>query len=280
MAFLLQSYAQSHSYNLSEPTEKIYLPEILNEVSGLTMVDQTTIACIQDELGIVFFFNLHSKKIMQQLHFEKEGDYEGITNVGNSLFILRSDGLITEIENYKSENFKVMGHETNIPAKDNEGLCHDFSNNRLLIGCKSKLEAASASKNIRAIFGFDLKSKKLTEKPIFEFDVNKLKAYAESQGIEMYDKITKTGIQKDGKLAFKISGIAIHPITQKLYIISAKDHLFFVMDGNGNPEYIERLEKEIFNKPEGITFLNNGDLLITNEGQDHKATLLRFNMKI
>jgi len=37
------------------------------------------------------------------------------------------------------------------------------------------------------------------------------------------------------------------------------------------------LDPRVFNKAEGITFMENGDMLITNEGQDHRPTLLRFN---
>lgn len=38
----------------------------------------------------------------------------------------------------------------------------------------------------------------------------------------------------------------------------------------GNLEYIEQLDPIMFNKAEGITFYDNGDMLITNEGQDKK----------
>ncbi len=45
---------------------------------------------------------------------------------------------------------------------------------------------------------------------------------------------------------------------------------------NGNIEHIEQLNPTMFNKAEGITFYENGDMLITNEGQDNKPTLLHF----
>ena len=76
------------------------------------------------------------------------------------------------------------------------------------------------------------------------------------------------------------SAIAVHPITKKLYLLSASDHLFFIFNStNGEIEHLELLNPDIFNKAEGITFMDNGDMIITNEGQNKNPTLLRFNYK-
>jgi hypothetical protein len=48
---------------------------------------------------------------------------------------------------------------------------------------------------------------------------------------------------------------------------------------DGSIEHIELLDPTMFNKAEGITFYDNGDMLITNEGQDKKPTLLYFKYR-
>lgn len=48
---------------------------------------------------------------------------------------------------------------------------------------------------------------------------------------------------------------------------------------NGDIEHIEQLNPTMYNKAKGITFYENGDMLITNEGQDKKPTLLYFKYK-
>ena len=48
---------------------------------------------------------------------------------------------------------------------------------------------------------------------------------------------------------------------------------------NGNLEHIEKLNPVLFNKAEGLSFYPNGDVLISNEGQAHQPTLLKFNYK-
>ena len=50
----------------------------------------------------------------------------------------------------------------------------------------------------------------------------------------------------------------------------------FVIGTSGDMTKAGDLE-ELFNNPEGITFLENGDLIITNEGQMGIPTLLKFN---
>ena len=46
----------------------------------------------------------------------------------------------------------------------------------------------------------------------------------------------------------------------------------------GGEEYV--LSPKLFPQPEGITFKNNGDMYISNEGVSTKSTLLKFLYKL
>ena len=87
--------------------------------------------------------------------------------------------------------------------------------------------------------------------------------------------------KKDEKkpiIEFRPSAIGIHPLTNKLFVVSGMEKLLFVFDMSGNIEFIEKLDPDIFNQPEGITFLKNGDMLISNEDKkNNKPTIVRFN---
>lgn len=268
-------------YNLSKPVHSFILPDTLREISGLTDIDSATIACIQDENGILFVYNILENKLITQYTFSLDGDYEGITRVGDTMYILRSDGALLEISNYRKPDFKVIYHTTNIPANNNEGLCYDPYNNRLLIACKGKIGKGQEFKDKRVIYGFDLKTNKLTEEPVFDFDLALIKAFALKNDIEL----PTTTRKKKGEtvteplLKLMTSAIGVHPVSRKLYLLSASDHLFFIFNMNGEIEHIEPLRPEIFNKAEGITFLDNHDMIITNEGQDGNPTLLWFSYK-
>lgn len=214
--------------------------------------------------------------ISSQFVFHNDGDYEGIARAGNTIFVLRSDGILYEIPDYRTDEFARNKYKTEIPAKDNEGLCYYKKKNLLLIGPKSNIEGKKKSK--RGIYGFSLETKMLLEKPVIKFDLDEIKDYAMKHKLNLSETRNKNG-ESGPKIELRISDICIHPITNKLFLISGMEQLFLVFDLNGTLEYMEKLDPVLFNQPEGITFLNNGDMLISNEGGPGKATLLRFNYR-
>ncbi|UPT66363.1 MAG: hypothetical protein M0D57_18135 [Sphingobacteriales bacterium JAD_PAG50586_3] len=264
------------SYNYANPAETIILPDTLREVSGVAILDSTTVSFIQDENGILFTYSLREKRITKQQEFAIDGDYEEITRVGKSVYILRSDGTLFEIADYENAASDVDTFNTGIPAVDNEGLCYDKANNRLLIACKSKLDKSAGDKDSRAIYGFDLTTKTLSSTPVYNFDLKEIKKFAEDNKVDI-PQSKKKGKNGGADIKFKTSAIDIHPITKKLYLLSAADHLLFIFNLDGTLENIEVLDKDRYNKAEGLAFFANGDMLITNEAQNKKPTLLRLN---
>lgn len=264
-------------YDFSKPTLNDELPPILHEISGLAIIDSSSIACVQDEDGILFIYNIKKHKITQQHTFGLKGDYEGITLVNDVLYVLRSDGVLFEIKDHQTKKLKVKTYSTRVPAINNEGLCYDAINNRLLIGAKGKINKDPTNKDIRLIYAFDLKTKTLNQSPAFNFNITDINLTAKMQGIHFPKKQNKKGKSIEHGFKFNTSEISIHPITHHLFVLSATEHVLFVFNKNGALEYIEQLNPLVFNKSEGLDFFQNGDLIISNEGQTHMPTLLRFN---
>ena len=73
------------------------LPAILKEISGISFIDNDRIACIQDEMGSVFIYNLSTSSLEDQVSFAAPGDFEGIAMVNKTAWVLRSDGKLFEI---------------------------------------------------------------------------------------------------------------------------------------------------------------------------------------
>jgi len=265
------------NYNLSKPDNIYVLPFSFKEVSGITSTGESRIACIQDENGILYTYDLISGQIINRLSFFGNGDYEGIAMVDKSVFILRSDGMLFEVSGFESENYKTLTYQTDIQEKDSEGLCFDKSANRLLIAPKSQPEKNSGNKDKRFIYAFDLKSKKLIRNPVYVFDLSLINKFALDNDIKVPKNSDKKGDKKEPDIEFRPSAVGIHPITNKLYLISGVEKLLFVFDRNGKIEFMAKLDKDLFNQPEGITFLKNGDMLISNEGENKNPRLLRFN---
>jgi len=268
---------KSIGYDLIKPDTIFFLPEILHEISGLTAIDSNSFACIQDELGIVFIYDLKQKEITNQLRFAEKGDYEDITRVGKKLFILRSDGVLFEISNYDAKETEARSYSTDIPCDNNEGLCYDRNNERLLIAPKVKLRENPIYNDMLVIFGFDLNSRNLLQEPVAGFQLTDINQFALNHSINLHTKKKKQAVNTESGIQIRPSAVGIHPLTNDLYILSGADKLLLVFNRNGNVEHIEKLDPHLFNKAEGIAFLENGDMFISNEGKDKQPTILRFN---
>lgn len=267
-------------YDFSSPDSNHSLPEILNEISGQTILNDSTIACVQDENGIIFLYDTKKNSIRQQITFAGDGDYEGICLVNEDLYVLRSDGVLYRVVKYASAFSTTEEYPTGIPADNSEGLCYDSLENCLLIACKSRIGDSKEDKDLRAVYEFDLATKKLSAEPVYELSVNTAIDFAVAHDIDLPTKEKKKG--EEPNLKFRMSAIGVHPVTRDLYILSATDHMLFIYNhepgetGAAELLYMELLNETLFNKAEGISFYADGDVLITNEAQDKTPTLLRF----
>ena len=98
------------------------LPRVLEEVSGIDYIDKERIACIQDEVGELFIYNLVSKQIEKRIKFAENDDFEGVAMVGNKAYIMRSDGKIFSIDDIRVENPVIEKYDTQMSFKyDFEG---------------------------------------------------------------------------------------------------------------------------------------------------------------
>lgn len=263
-------------FNFKKPSFNLSLPFELREISGLTDFSSNEIACVQDENGIIFIYNLESDSIIGQYNFGANGDFEGLTRVDSTYYVLRSDATLLEVR-YPWDSTNVTETKLNIPTRDNEGLCYDERDNRLLLAPKSKMGKGEHLKNIRAIYAIDLVTKELNETPLFLINIDEIVDFANTHAIPLPQKLSKQSTDSISALKFMPSSLAVHPKTDEIYIISAIDHTLAVFDKKGTILNFIYLDPILFNKPEGITFLQNGDMVITNEGQMGRPTLLKFD---
>ncbi len=263
-------------YNLSKPSKIFVLAAALNEISGITTLSQNEIACVQDEVETIFIYDLSKEAIIKEYTSQLTGDFEEIALVGNAMYLLRSDGVLIEHKDYSKLSVEKKEFKLNLPSANNEGLCFDKKNNRLLIAAKSKAGKGNENKDIRLIYGFDLKNKILSKEPIFKLSIDKI----EEKALAMKIAVPMRTIKKTGKevsdFNFRPSAISVHPFSHLIYILSSSDKLLLTMNEKGNIIHLFALDPVLFNKAEGITFLPDGDMLISNEAQKGKPTLLKF----
>ena len=76
------------------------------------------------------------------------------------------------------------------------------------------------------------------------------------------------------------SGIAIHPISGKTYLLAHVGKALIVFDENGEIEEYMPLNPSLFPQPEGICFNQQGDLFISNEASFSRPSILKFSYRL
>jgi uncharacterized protein YjiK len=268
-------------YDLNNPDETYILPKYLVEISGLAYYQKDKILCEQDEKAEIYVFSLDKKEIVNKYKFGDRGDFEDIAVIGQTVYMLRSDGRIFEVENFENENRKVTEHKTPLSKKnDTEGLMYDKLSNSMLIACKGSpdIEKDKQYKGYKAVYKFDLGKMKLDKKPEFLVSLKKPDSYKEfnlSTGSSLGDKIS--GLTKY-EIGFQPSGLALHPANNEIYLIASVGKILIILDRKGKVLDLQALDPSIFEQPEGICFSPSGDLFISNEGKDGRGYILKFGI--
>ncbi|MBP9790115.1 MAG: hypothetical protein KBD57_06215, partial [Bacteroidia bacterium] len=73
-----KGFSSDFFYSLAKPDFDRSLPVELKEISGLTDVNDSQFACVQDEHGILYLYNMPSSSISKRINFGPPGDYEGL----------------------------------------------------------------------------------------------------------------------------------------------------------------------------------------------------------
>ena len=262
-------------YNFETPSVSFELQNRLREISGLTVIDDNTVAAIQDEDGKVYMIDMQDGKVKDDFRFEEKGDFEAIERVGDDLFVLRSDGTLFEIRSFLSKGRTTQKIKTPLKSRhDTEGLAYDTQHNRLLVLCKEF--PGEGLKGKRAIYAFDLETYTLSEAPVYTLDLEEIAEFAvkeENAYLRFSRKLLSEGFNQGG---FKPAALAIHPVSKHLFIVSSVEKLMLELRTDGTIEAAWSLPDKLFRQPEGLAFMPGGDLIVSNEGDGKDATLLRF----
>ncbi len=262
--------AAAPPYAFDAPDAAYALPSVLNEISGLTALDDRHLGAVQDEEGDLYVIDVDSARIVAVHNFGKDGDYEGVERVGDRVYVLRSDGRLFEIADWHTEKADADGFETGLHNRcDAEGLAAD--GDRLLIACKES--AGRGRKGMRAIFAFDLETRTLQLEPAYAVHADSFGVRGRSGADEAVRELVRPLADING---FKPAALAVHPLTGQLYIVSSVRKLVVVLERDGTLSAIWPLPDGLFRQPEGLAFLPDGTLFVSNEASGSNPTLLRF----
>lgn len=274
------------SYDLNKPDKLWHLPDGLAEISGLSFIDKDRLACNQDEKGNIYIFNIKKGELENKIKFNGSGDYEAIEVVGEDVWIIKSNGYLYRVKDYKkNKSYKEHKYKTSFDERNNiEGLGYDPVKHRVLIACKGYPFIGNKHKKrtdkFKAVYEFDLKNNKLNKKPVFLISLDSVRYY------KSYNTITRLGVEisssfdsSEGDASFKPSGIAVHPVTGNIYVLASVGKSLIVLNPQGEILALIRLKKEIHKQPEGICFSPEGTLYISNEDKGGRGSIMVFYQK-
>lgn len=247
-----------------EIIERWHMPDELTEISSNTFIDADRVACVQDNDGIIFTYNLKTKKVENELAFGAKGDYEGLAIVNSIYYVLRGDGLLFEINPSKKGKPTVKQYKLPLELEnDTEPMFYDEPNNRLLIGVK---EIDPSGGKGKGIYSFDLGTKKMTLDPVYMLtDANDNTAQSPADN-ESSGKKKGKGQKKD-KMSLKPSEIAINYKSGEIYVLNGPKSQLIIADSTGKMKTTFQLDKSVFPQPEGMCFSPSGELYISSEGK-------------
>jgi len=265
-------------YDLARPAVIHELPGMLLEVSALTDVDANAVACLQDEQGTVYRVDLGTGAVSTLATFSGPGDFEGLTRVGDEYFALRSDGLVFHL---RPENGVFAMRDTfrlDVMHNDLEGLGYDEVNKRILVSPKDVTKGGPELRDRRVLYAFDPHDREHPVAEVLQLSLQKLMAQATAKGIVIPTKQRDDGREVPA-LKLRYSSVAVHPRSGHYYLLSAVDRSLLVVDRAGDLVHLAWLDERLLPKPEGITFLANGDLVLSSEGKGRTPVIACYAMK-
>ncbi|AVR46318.1 hypothetical protein C7S20_14180 [Christiangramia fulva] len=252
-----------------EIVNKWNLPNALDEISGIAWISNDRLACIEDEHGIIYIYDLKKSQIISRQKFGGSGDYEAITTMDSAYWVAESDGKLYKIPMNKMispEN--TTTYKTGFEYKNNiEGITAT-SDGKLLISVKDhnlKPKNEEQDEKSKAVYTYDPVSQKLNEKASFRININ--------------DTIFKKVHTHEEDRKWRPTDMQFHPITGELYMIDSEIPKVLVLNKEGRIIKMHLLDPAEFFQPEGICFSPSGRIFISNEGKGGDPSIVEVKFQ-
>jgi hypothetical protein len=265
---------QNGWYNMNEDNSVEQLPFGLHTQTGISTASYHKVCLFDENNQSILFYDLKGDSIHSVQWIGDYGHCQSFTSIDNQVFVLNTDAEL----HFVSEN---EVDDKLIPLKlegENEtyhSICTDKRQNRLLIASSSVNETPSDKIRLRTVWMVDMGTKELLDDPLFTIDVNTLEAFVNENNYSP-EQLQSKKREKATQLMLIPNSIAVHPKSDEIYILSAVDKTIFVFNKTGKILQCIHLDTHKYSSPQQVSFLPNGDLLISNEGPMMIPTLHRI----
>jgi uncharacterized protein YjiK len=240
------------------------LGQDLLEISGLALKPDGRLFAHADENGTVFELEYRSGRFIKAFSIGKDApvveDFEGITSVGDTLFMLTSKGVLYQfLEGEKGTEVPYVSHDTGLEkACEFEGVAYDSTRGAMLMACKN-VYTEGALRDSLVIYRWGM--------------------YARSDSTASRLTVPlEPIISPNGWDDFHPSDITIDPGTGNYVIVAAQERALVVVKPTGELVSARPLGKSLAHA-EGVAITQDGILIISTEGRQNlkpAITLFRW----
>ena len=237
------------------------LPKSLSEISGLAITRDGRLLVHGDDRGHVWEIDYRRGMLVKRFTLATDegvakGDFEGITVVGDVVWMLSANGRLWEFKEGKDGDkvaFKL--HDTGLKKTcEFEGIAFDSTMNSLVLACKNVFDRQF--KNSVVLYRWNLKEgvgEKLTR---LAFPV--------------------AGVVGDNEWkSLQISDITVDPATGNYVLLASKEKALIMITPTGAAVSARPLPGE-HGQPEGVAIVRDSLLLISDEGATGPAVLTLY----
>jgi len=235
----------------------------LQEASGLTPASSHSVFAHNDEYAIIHELDVDTGATIRAFAFGKptsKGDFEGIAQYGESLWLVASDGKLLEGRPAKhAERSRFNVFDTGTPKNcEVEGVATAEEGGSFLLLCKSSV-------------GID-------EKPqlkIYEWSMKNRWRKAKIFLDVRLSELVPDGSRKD----FRAADLARDPKTGNLMILNSNGGLLTITQEGKLIDY-EWLDRRAHPQPEGLAIMPDGRLAIADEGIKREGVLTIYRRRL
>jgi len=254
------------NYDLYFPNAKLSTRE-MREISGMAWYGDNQFMCIQKEEGLVYVLDMDKDEVVERYKIPSTGINMGIAALNSQAFVVKDDGVIYGKIHLDSKDIKTVRRYTYLPQNCNvTGMAFDEKNYRFLILTNAYIKDGKDDKVHKAIY--EIHPERVRDSAVLAYglDVRKLKQLQGNQNSSVAFGNFNRPDPRLKKSEFKPTAIAVHPITNNIYLLSShmnNNQLVVLHPKDGALLHLQDLDVKIFNKAQGMTFDPKGNLYIS-----------------
>ena len=247
-------------FDLLNPNNISMLPMGIESFSSISFLDSTILICLQEESGSLVLLDSYSNKVLSPLNLnlpDKIIDFSSI----DSTIILVDDKMQVHFLSSPYDSSSIESTTDILSDWKSAATCVHESTKRLFILSESNLDSENPINN--SVYTYSLAKRKLSEKSLFDISVSEIELFAMENNISIPEKVINQ-LDTAFELIFNPCAIAVHPKTNEIYVLSAKNRSIVIYNQFGEIINLVFLDEKQFSNPTAMTFHSSGDILISN----------------